>query len=284
MSAVSFTIRPFQPGDAAAIDDLWRQAFARFQDDFPGAGPSLAFGAARLAATGSAILVAEADPPAVIFGAVRHGDEEGVGWLDLLAATRPFAGRELVREVERRSQARGLRTVRLVIPANGSLEAYFARLGYHEVAVSASGQRTLERRLPLLTVRAQRRTDAAAIAALANVDPWPFEQGVRPGWFVLADGERVAGVVAVRESGLGEAVVHTLALVPAHRGRGLEPWMLTRAASWAVTNGFHTVAVDAALVAQVSERDLEDLGWFPRGGRFVHHDRVRAEGQPPVES
>jgi GNAT superfamily N-acetyltransferase len=73
-------------------------------------------------------------------------------------------------------------------------------------------------------------------------------------------------------------------LAEPYRGRGLEPWMLTRAATWAATNGFHTVAVPAALVDRVPERDLEDLGWFPRGGRFVHHDRVDDPGMPPPES
>jgi GNAT superfamily N-acetyltransferase len=266
---MAFRTRPFQPDDAYAVDNLWHGAFAGFEEDFPGCEDALALGAARLAATGSTILVAQDDADSRCVGVIRTWQEEGVGWFDLLVAIRPFAGRQLVREVERRSQARGLRLLRVTIPSDPALEAYFSSLGFREVAAGPGGHRTLERRLPLLTVREQRPGDADAIAALTGLDPWPFQQGARPGWFVLADGERAGGVIAVRQAAFGEAEVHVLALDTAYRGRGLEPWMLSRAATWAETNGFHTVRVAGEHVAAVSDRDLEDAGWFEARGVFT---------------
>jgi hypothetical protein len=272
---VRHRVRAFQPDDAACVDDLWRQAFAGFEQEYSGAEEALAMGAARLAATGWKIFVAESRRSGGCTGAVRWWDVEGVGWFDLLVAAEPFAGRDLVREAERWSQQRGLRFLRAQVPPEPGLAAYFSFLGYREVGVERDGVRTLERRLPLLTVREQRRGDAEAIAALTGADSWPFEQGHRPGWFVLADGERVVGAVAAREGAYGEAVVETLALAEDYRDRRLEPWMIARAGTWAATNGFHTVRIPADLVAPALERDLEEIGYFADGPEYVCRDSER---------
>jgi hypothetical protein len=265
---MTFEVRPFQPDDAAAVDDLWRQAFSGFEEGLATAEEALAKGAARLAATGRTIFVATG-AAASCAGAVIAWDDEGIGWFDLLVAGLPFAGRPLVKAVERWAQVRGLRTLRARIPPDRGLLAYFSFLGYREIASVPGGGSILERRLPLLTVREQRREDAGRIGELAGVDPWPFEQGARPGWFVLADGARVVGVVSVTETGRGEAAIHVLVLEAPYERLGVETWMLGRAATWARTNGFHTVTVPAALVASLAERDLEDAGWYPEGSRFV---------------
>jgi hypothetical protein len=265
---MTFEVRPFQPGDAAAVDDLWRQAFSGFEEGLATVEEALAKGDALLAATGRTVLVASGAGTSCA-GAVIAWDDEGIGWFDLLVAGRPFAGRPLVKEVERWAQVRGLRTLRAQIPPDPGLLAYFSFLGYREIAAAPGGGSILERRLPLLTVREQRREDAARIGELAGVDPWPFEQGARPGWFVLADGARVVGVVSVAETGFGEAAINVLVLETLYQRRGVETWMLGRAGTWARTNGYHTVTVPAALVANLAERDLEDAGWFPEGTRFV---------------
>jgi hypothetical protein len=92
---------------------------------------------------------------------------------------------------------------------------------------------------------------------------------------VLADGATVSGVVAVGESGFGEATVHTLVFAHRYRDRRLEPWMLERAGSWAETNGYHTVSVAASLVEACPERLLEDYGWFRVNDTFVRRDSSR---------
>ena len=254
---MNLTTRAFVPTDAEGVARLWQQAF-----------PALAqLSPEMLSQTGSTLLVAEDD--AGIAGAVRYRDEAGIGTFDLLASYLPGAGRALVRAVERRAQDRGVRLLRCSVGAGDALlEAYFSRLGYLPVGRSAETA-TLERRLPLLTVREQRREDAAAIAAITGDDPWPFEQGARPGWFVLADGQRVSGVVSVRERAMGVAEIRVPRLVDGYERRGLELWMLERAALYAETNGFHTVEVEASPGLRALERDLEERRWFPDGDRFV---------------
>jgi GNAT superfamily N-acetyltransferase len=268
-----FQVRPFQPDDAAAVDDLWRSAFSGFEAEFPGAEDALGLGAARMAATGARILVA-IDAAGGCVGAVLWGTDEGIGAVSLLVSAGWFAGRDLVREVERRAQRAGLRVLRATTPPEPALADYAWFLGYREVARDARSV-TFERRLPLLTVREQRRTDAEGIAHVAGVDPWPFEQGARPGWFVLADGDRITGVASVKEESFGVAVIDTLVLEDAYRGRDIETWMLVRAGDWAATHGFHTVSAPVALLEGVAERDLEDIGWFRDGARYVR----RGDGQ-----
>lgn len=263
----AFTIRAFTPDDATAADGLLAQAFAGFEHDFSAAAEALARGTLVLSQTGSALLVA--DDAEGVAGLVRWWPDEGVAWLDLLVSAAPWAGAALVAAVERRAQDAGLRLVRLSAPDRSGLEAYFGRLGYLVVmrAPSADGgtpQVTMEKRLPLLTVREQRRTDAAAIAALTGEDPWVFEQGPRPGWFVLADGDRIAGAVAVRDAGAARAVVRGLWLEARYRGRGLERWMAERAAQYAETNGFALVELPATGLEPL-RRAFEDARWFLEG-------------------
>ena len=270
---VTFRVRPLTPDDASSADDAVREAFEGLETDFPGCEEALARGLLLLTQTGSHVLIAE--DAAGFAGVVRWWDDDGIAWFDLLTAAAVWAGLALLREVERSAQEQGLRLVRVHIPEDGALEGYFWRAGYREVG-REGGQLLLERRLPLLTVRAQRRADAAGIAALTGADPWPFEQGARPGWFVLADGERICGTAAVREVSPGMALVHSIELDEAHRGRGIETWMLERAAEWAETHGAFAVETEAAIIPDALERDLEDRGWFREGERYVR----RAVGGP----
>ncbi|WP_322795210.1 GNAT family N-acetyltransferase [Tepidiforma sp.] len=254
---------------AATADDAPALAALYALHPLPGA-PRDAAEAATMVQTGQAFLVAEdADG---IAGAVRWRDEEGVGWFDLLVSLEPWAGRELVRAVERRAQDRGLRLLRCRAPEGSGLAGYFGRMGYLPVGRDrAEGEvlLVLERRLPLLTVREQRREDADAIAALTGEDPWPFAQGARPGWFVLADGEKAAGVVAAKVGRSGTGEIRPPVVAPGYRGRGLEGWMLERACTWAATHGAVRCAVAATPELLALRRELEDRRWFLEGDRFV---------------
>ncbi|WBL36956.1 hypothetical protein O0235_05170 [Tepidiforma flava] len=251
-----FRIRPAGAEDAEALAELYAGS------GLAGA-PGDAGEAARLLQTGAAFLLAEDD--AGIAGAVRWREEEGVAWFDLLRSLEPWAGAELVRAVGRAAQDRGLRTARCAAPDTAAMAAYFARLGYLPVGHTRdeAGQRlaVFERRLPLLTVREQRRADAAAIGRLTGTDPWVFDQGARPGWFVAADGERVVGVISAADAGGGLARLSEPVLEPAYEGRGLEVWMVERAREWAETNGFHTCELAAGPRTLPHRRALEDRLW-----------------------
>jgi ribosomal protein S18 acetylase RimI-like enzyme len=251
----------------ATTDDARAAATAYEGSGLPGA-PASPAEFERLTQTGHAFLVAEAEGR--VFGAIRVREDEGIAWFDLLVSRRPWAGAQLVRAVERRAQDRGIRLVRAVCPDGGILPDYFARLGYLPIGRhrSAAGQAELllERRLPLLTVREQRRSDAQAIASLTGEDPWVFEQGARPGWFVVSDGDRVVGAIQVRDGGSGLARMTVPALLPGYRGRQLELWMLERAATYAETNGYHTAEVEAVADLDPLKREMEDRRWFREGG------------------
>jgi hypothetical protein len=220
-----------------------------------------------LVQTGNAFLVAECDTG--LDGAIRFWDEEGIGWFDLLVSSRPWAGAELVRAVERRCQDRGIRLLRSRCPDTAIMADYFGWLGHLPIgtAVDATGapQLLLERRLPLLTVREQRRADADAIGRIAGHDPWVFEQGSLPGWFVAADGERVVGVVSCADSGRGLARISVPVLLDRYRGRGLDLWMVDRAAEYAETNGFHTAEMEAHPSLDPARKGLEDRYWLREG-------------------
>lgn len=217
--------------------------------------------------TGNAFLLAESGE--VVAGAIRFRDEEGIGWFDLLVANRTWAGVELVRAVERLFQDHGLRLSRAYCPDEGILPDYFSKLGYLPIGrqTSADGrpQLLLERRLPLLTVREQRRSDATAIGELTGEDPWVFEQGARPGWFVAADGDRVVGVTQVADSGGGLARIRTPILAPGYAGRSLELWMLERATTYAETNGYHTAEVATHPTLEAVSKGMEDRYWVRDG-------------------
>ncbi len=251
-------IRPATPEDAAAASDLLSWAF----EDDPAAA---AGGFEQMLQTGSAFLVAEDDGE--VLGVVRFWDDEGTGWFDRLASAKPGLARPLIRAVETGAQDRGIRYLRLIAPGD-RLPSLFQRWGYRPVARTPEGL-VLERRLPLLTVREQRREDAAAIGELAGIDPWPLEQRRLPGWFVLSDGDAVVGVVRVEDIGGGRGRIPAPVLLPAYHDRGLELWMIDRATLHAETEGFHTLELPATPELDRMERDLEDRRWFLEGAVYV---------------
>jgi GNAT superfamily N-acetyltransferase len=256
----AFSYRPADPDDAQQVAALYRASGL-------GDAPAAATLFLQLVQTGHAFLVAERG--AELTGAVRTRDEEGIGWFDLLVSAEPWAGAGLVRAVERACQDRGIRLVRARCPDAFPLPDYFGRLGYlpigRQVDEAGEPELLLERRLPLLTVREQRRSDAEAIGQLIDEDPWVFEQGARPGWFVASDGDRVVGVIQVADGGAGLARVRAPSLLPSYRGRNLELWMLDRAATYAETNGYHSAMVPADPNLDALRRGLEDRYWQREG-------------------
>lgn len=267
----TLAVRPFRLEDAPAAAHLLASAFSGFEDDYPGAAEALARGPELLAQTGARLLIA-AGPADHVVGIVRWSHEEGIGSFDLLCAASPGGGRLLVRAVERAAQDAGIRLLRCQVPASHTLLAdYLSRLGYHTISRTGGPAPllTLERRLPLLTVREQRRSDAEDIAALTGQDPWPFEQGHRAGWFVLADGERVAGAITLRTSPDGRATLTPPWLRDEYRGRGLEIWMAERALTYAATNGMLAVTLAVTPDLEPYERDFEDRRWFRHGDTFT---------------
>lgn len=265
----TFTTRGFDADDAGVAGELLAAAFTGREREFPGVEQALEVGPLMLAQTGSRLLVAE-DDKGRLAGLARWWDEEGIAWLDLLAARRAGAGPALMRAVERGAQDHGLRLLRARVPQGSRLEDFFRWRGYIPVAHERDGpgheaQTVLEKRLPLLTVREQRRGDASAIGELTGEDPWVFEQGTRPGWFVLADGERVVGAIAVRETSRGAGAVRAPMLRGEYEGRGLEVWMLERAALYAGTNGMLSLTVPASAPLDRLRRELEDNRWFREG-------------------
>ncbi len=255
------TTRTAEPEDAAAVASLYSSSPLA-------AAPRTASAFELLLQTGHTFVIAEADGE--VDGAVRWWADEGIGWFELLASWRPWAGAELVRAVERACQDRGIRLLRCRCPDEDIFAAYFARLGHLPIGRAAGTdgepELLLERRLPLLTVREQRRADAAAIGAITGEDPWVFEQGALPGWFVTADGERIVGVVSCADAGRGLARVGPPVLLPAYRGRGIELWMIDRATEYAETNGFHTAELDAVSALEPLRKGLEDRYWVLDGG------------------
>jgi len=255
-----FTIRAAGGEDAAAIAELYaRSPLAE--------APTTAAAFELMTQTGHAFLLAESN--GAICGAVRYFDEEGIGWFDLLVSARPWAGVHLVRAVQRGCQDRGLRLVRCRCSDTPVIEDYFARLGFLPIGRSRNAdgepELLLERRLPLLTVREQRRSDAEAIGDLTGEDPWVFEQGARPGAFVASDGDRVVGFIQCSDAGAGVAVFTVPALDSRYRERGLEAWMVRRAASYAETNGFHTAEMPIDPAVEPASKALEDAYWVREG-------------------
>ena len=279
------SIRPADADDALPVAALYQRVFA---DDAPYAGLSDVRDPSRFALllqTGHAFLVAEVGDR--IVAAVRHRDDEGIAFFDLLASERPRAGRELARRVDHLAQDRGIRLVRTRVPEASRLPDAFARWGYLPIARHRTDDGgtdlELEKRVPLLTVRDQRRSDADDIGAIAGIDPWPFTQGVRPGWFVLADGDRVAGVVSVSDGGGGIATILAPVVLPAYAPRGLELWMLERAATYAETNGYHSAMVPATPALVAHERALEDRRWFRDGDQYIRRFRDLAPSDSEAE-
>ena len=266
-TARSLTIRPASIDDAAAVAAL----YAACTPPLEGA-PADAGSFERMVQTGNAFLVSSDE--AGICAAVRFHDDDGIAWMDLLISSRARAGRRLVRSVETGAQDRGLRLVRTRVPADSRLPDVFGRWGYLPVSRENAGDGrpamlVLERRLALLTVREQRRSDAEAIGALIGEDPWVFEQGARPGWFVAADGDRVVGAINVRDAGGGLADFREPALLEEYRGRGIEVWMVERCAIYAETNGFHTAELPVTERTDVHRKALEDRFWERGPERYV---------------
>lgn len=263
-----YAIRRAEPVDAAGLAAVFARSFEGLAH-LLWPGLETPEGVAAALQTGSEMLVAE-DAGGAVVAAVRFGSDEGVLWFDSLGSIAPGAGRALVRAVERLAQERGLRQARTRIPSDERTRWVFQRWGFVPVAREGGAGRpetmVVERRLPLLTVREQRRADAHAIAALTGEDPWLFEQGARPGWFVLSDGERVAGVVAVREGRGGVARVAPPVLADGYQGRGLELWMLDVALRYAGTGGYHTAILVASPAIDLRRRDLEDRRWQRQDG------------------
>jgi GNAT superfamily N-acetyltransferase len=268
-----FTVRVAEPDDAVAAATLLGRAFAGREFLLPD-GSIDAAGFLRLIQTGSEVLVAERGGR--LRGVVRRWHDDGIAWFDLLASDEPGAARALVTAVEKWAQDRGLRLVRMRLPDEGALPDLFARwgyVGYSREVVDANGRQVpmlgMEKRLPLLTVREQRRADAKALGEITGRDPWFFEQEARPGWFVASDGERVVGAIRVRDVGAGNAEIAEPVLADEYRGRNLELWMIDRAAQYAETRGFHTGRLPASDAMNRLGRDLEDRYWHREGDVYV---------------
>jgi N-acetylglutamate synthase-like GNAT family acetyltransferase len=262
-----FFIRQATQDDAVVIGRLYDEVYNSDNTHlFAGSEAPTASTFSVLLQTGSFFLVAEWEGCAV--GAIRTWDDEGVGWFDLLISGRGGAGRALLRAFESKAQDSGMRLVRARVADAPLFPEYFTRRGYQPIArETAPGGPiwTLERRLPLLTVREQRREDADAIAALTGEDPWPLSQGNRPGHFVLADGARIAGFIKVRDVGAGRARLMEPVLAEGYTSRKLEVWMIERAASDAGNRGFTTAEVGPWPALGVLRRDLEDRQWSIEG-------------------
>jgi GNAT superfamily N-acetyltransferase len=264
----------------ATTDDATAAAALYARSGLPGA-PTSPAQFELMTQTGHAFLVAESGT--AIAGLVRFHDDEGITWFDLLVSTVPGAGRALIHAVIRGAQDRGVRLARSRVPDRWPLPEYFSRAGFLPIGRESdpdSGEPLLvvERRLPLLTVREQRRADASAIGELTGEDPWVFEQGARPGWFVAADGDRVVGVISCRDAGGGLARISEPVLRDEYRGRTLEVWMIERAALYAETNGYHTAELPATPSLDRLRKELEDRLWYLDGDRYV-----RAFRTPPSQ-
>jgi ribosomal protein S18 acetylase RimI-like enzyme len=271
-----FEIRQADQDDAAAIARLLGSIEPSAA---PRDVPRSAADVERMLQTGHLFLVAERE--GMVCGVVRKSEDEGVAWFDLLASAVPGAARALVRSVEMAAQERGLRLARSRVP-DGRLVDYVGWLGYFPVsreAVDGVPILVMERRLPLLTVRDQRREDAEFIAEMTGLDSYAFELGARPGWLIAADGDRAVGVVWVSDAGGGEGEIATPVLLASHRGRGLELWMLERAVFHAEHAGYHTARVQTDEWLAPLTRELEERGWHRDGATFV-----RRLAAPPPET
>lgn len=273
-----FTVRRAGPDDAAAVASLYARVASNAKHAASRSAlvlaPTTQAAFEVMIQTGSAFAVAEREER--IAGTVRWRDDDGIAWFDLLVADIAGAGRTLTRTMEMDAQDRGMRLIRCRVPDDSKLPDAFQRWGYLGVArdnIDLDGERismlVLEKRLPLLTVREQRRADAAAIGELTGDDPWVFEQGARPGWFVASDGDNVIGVISVRDAGAGTATMSVPILRAEYRGRGIEVWMIERSATYAETNGYHTAELALTGETDSQRRPLEDRFWQREAPLYV---------------
>lgn len=269
-----FFIRPATPDDAEAATTVLRAAFTELASTFPESANITTADFKVLMQTGRAFLVAVTgeEPNETVVGVVRHWDKEGIAGFDMLAAAEVGAGKALVGAIERLAQDAGIRLVNTEVPQASRLDSYFGMRGYMPIAretVNVAGNDIaflrLQRRLPLLTVRKQRREDAAVIGELTGEDPWVFEMNPRPGAFVAADGDTVVGFVQAKDEGGGVSLITQPVMLAAYEGRGLDVWMAEHAATYAETNGAHTVELAATAAMDAVGRTLEDRGWTREG-------------------
>lgn len=281
-----YEVRPATLDDAASIATICREAAdegaAELFDQWDDAAE-----VARMLQTGHDVTVAERDGAVAAFAEWR--EDEGIAWCERVASRAPGAGRVLVRAFGRRAQDGGLRLVRSYVPEGTLLEDFFAWLGYLPISrETRDGQEwvVVERRIPLLTVREQRRSDASIIAAMTGEDPYAFEMLMKGGCFVAADGDRVVGVAWVSGAGGGTGQIAGPWLGEAYRGRGLEAWMLERLAYHGEHSGYHTVSVADSPALAGLQRDLEDRRWFREGHEYVKRlggNTLSREMEPPED-
>ena len=213
-----FAIRTADSDDAPELAELLAEAFAESDACYPEPEPPSAADLAVRMQTGEAFLLAE-DADGVA-GVVRRSEDEGIASFDLLASCEAGAGRALVRAIEARAQDGGLRLVRAKLPDETRLADYFAGLGYLPIGRANEAFRgehvpilTVERRLPLLTVREQRRGDADAIAALVRVQQERHDRAL-DGNHAPLGAHGTAGVDHEQDQGPGVGLANLLAHVP----------------------------------------------------------------------
>jgi GNAT superfamily N-acetyltransferase len=85
--------------------------------------------------------------------------------------------------------------------------------------------------------------------------------------WVVEDGERVVGSVAMRASGDGEAELKRMYLVPEARGRGLGRRLLETGLGWARDQGFVSVRLDTTAEMRAARSLYESAGFEAFGSR-----------------
>ena len=138
----TFSIRPFQPVDRQALEQLWARVFP---DDPPWNAPALMI-ENKLKVQPELLLVAKVDETVV--GAVIAGYDGVRGWIYHLAVAPEWRRRRFATELVRAAEA-GLRTLRCpkvnlqVRAANSDVVAFYRSVGY-EIEERVSMGRRLE--------------------------------------------------------------------------------------------------------------------------------------------
>lgn len=128
-SSDSLTIRPFEPTDRSALEQLWGRVFA---DDPPWNAPAIMI-ANKLKVQPELLLVGVLDD--VLVGAVMAGFDGVRGWIYHLAvapeARRRGVATQLVRSAESGLRKLGCPKVNIQVRAsNGEVVAFYQRLGF----------------------------------------------------------------------------------------------------------------------------------------------------------
>jgi ribosomal protein S18 acetylase RimI-like enzyme len=129
VTASNLAIRPFQPGDAAALEQLWTRVFP---DDPPWNAPALMI-ASKLKVQPELLLVGLVD--ATLVGAVMAGFDGVRGWIYHLAVDASWRRRgfatQLVRAAEAGLRRLGCPKVNLQVRAsNAEVVAFYRSLGF----------------------------------------------------------------------------------------------------------------------------------------------------------